>query len=81
MTAQKQPKSLSLEDLRRRATVSLPEAAALLGVSRPHMYVLAHRGEMPTLRLGNRWVVSAPLLLQMLLNPPTPDVSSEDLTA
>jgi len=75
------PKAMTVEELRSRLTLSLPEAAALLGVSRPHIYSLANRGEVPTLRLGARRVVSAPLLLQMLLSVGTSESSSEGLTA
>ena len=72
------PEAMTLDELRSRAVLSLPEAAALLGISRPHIYVLANRGEVPTLRLGGRRVVSAPLLVQMLMSAGPPDLTSED---
>lgn len=40
-----------------RATYSVPEAAAILGCSRSHYYLLFSRGEVPGLRCGNRIVV------------------------
>ena len=38
-------------------TYTIPEAAALLGISRRHAYVMARRGELPTLRFGGRILV------------------------
>ena len=75
------PAPLTLDEVRQRAVLSLPEAAAVLGVSRPHIYVLANRGEVPTLSLGARRVVSAPLLLQMLMSTGDSEYPSEGLTA
>jgi excisionase family DNA binding protein len=72
------PRPMTIEELRSRLTISLPEAAALLGVSRPHIYNLANRGALPLIHLGGRKVVSAPLLLQRLT---TPEFTSEDQTA
>ncbi|MGH9291042.1 MAG: helix-turn-helix domain-containing protein [Acidimicrobiales bacterium] len=52
-----------------RLTVSVEEAARLLGISRGHAYALVNRGEIPSLRLGRRIVV--PLgALDRLLNVP-----------
>lgn len=48
-------------------TVSVPEAARLLGISRDTAYTLAARGELPgALRLGRRFVVSLPRLHEAL---------------
>ena len=74
------PKPMTLDELRQRAVLSLPEAAAVLGISRPHIYVLANRGEIPTLQLGARRVVSAPLLLEMLMGIWASEFKSEDTT-
>ena len=42
-----------------RKTVSVPEAAQLLGISRTLAFELARRGELPgAIRLGGRIVVS-----------------------
>ncbi len=78
MTTRPLPAALTFADLQNRATLSLPEAAAVLGVSRPHIYVLASRGQLPLIQLGRRRVVSAPLLVKRLTSPEYP---SEDLTA
>ena len=42
---------------RDRLTLSIEEAAALLGISRALAYDLVRRGELPQLRLGRRIVV------------------------
>jgi excisionase family DNA binding protein len=44
-------------DARACLTVSVAEAAQLLGISRTLAYELARRGDLPTLRLGHRLVV------------------------
>jgi excisionase family DNA binding protein len=40
-------------------TVSISQAAKVLGISRAHAYALAKRGELGVrvLRLGSRWVI------------------------
>ena len=81
MPAKTLPTPLTLDEVRQRAVLSLPETAAVLGVSRPHIYVLANRGEIPTLNLGARRVVSAPLLLQMLTYQAGSECVSEGPTA
>jgi excisionase family DNA binding protein len=40
-----------------RMTLSVEEAAAVLGISRALAYELVRRGELPRLRLGRRVVV------------------------
>jgi excisionase family DNA binding protein len=76
--------------LRKRAagvpTYSVPEAAALLSVSREHLYRLIRVGAFPALRMGlgaehGRYVVSARTVEDLLDTVPTttfrePDVSS-----
>ena len=39
-------------------TVSAAEAARLLGVSRPTVYILLNRTDFPSFRVGNRVLVS-----------------------
>ena len=41
-----------------RATLDLPEVAALLGISRSTAFRLARTGELPAIRIGRRWLVS-----------------------
>jgi excisionase family DNA binding protein len=60
---------LLLEELRAsgRATITVNEAAELLGVSRGVAYRAAKRGELPgVLSLGRRYVISVPALLAAL---------------
>lgn len=54
---------ITLAEARRRLTLSVPEAAALLGCSRSWAYGAAERGELPcrTIR-GRKFVLVAPLL-------------------
>lgn len=58
--------TLTIADLRVRATITVEEAAALLRVSRGVAYEAARRGELPVLSLGHRILVSAPALLKLL---------------
>jgi len=57
---------LSLDDIRHRATITVPEAARVLECSRDSAYRAALAGELPTLRLGRRILVPVPKLLTML---------------
>jgi len=52
-----------------RLTVTVEEAAELLGVSRALGYELVARGEIPSLRLGRRLVVPRRALDAMLDAP------------
>jgi excisionase family DNA binding protein len=49
-----------------RATLTIEEAAKLLGVSRGTAYESARRGELPTLRLGRRLLVPRARLEELL---------------
>ena len=57
---------MNLEEARRRATLTIPEAAELLGLKRSAAYECARRGELPVLTLGRKKFVAAPRLLAML---------------
>lgn len=48
-------------------TYSIPEAAALLGISKDLCYSLAQRNEIPVLRLGPRRLVVPRVALERLL--------------
>ena len=41
-----------------RATLTIAEAAEVLGIGRGLCYLAAQRGELPTLRVGRRWLIS-----------------------
>lgn len=47
-------------------TISVKEAAALLGIGRSLAYELVRRGELPAIALGGRLVVPKDAITQML---------------
>lgn len=49
-----------------RSTISVEEAAKYLGIGRTRAYQCVRNGEIPSLRLGHKWVVPVQALLQML---------------
>ncbi len=49
-----------------RLTYTVTEAAALLGISRTTAYACVRRGEIPSLTLGRRVVISRVVLERML---------------
>ena len=53
-----------------RATLTVEEAAALLGIGRTAAYEAARRGQLPTRRQGRRLLVPVPALLEWLGAPP-----------
>jgi excisionase family DNA binding protein len=57
---------LALDALGGRLTVTVEEAAIILGLGRSAAYEAARRGDIPTGRLGRRIVVPVPMLLQWL---------------
>jgi len=57
------PEPLTVDELRRRPTVTIREYAAFIGVSSDTAYDSAARGELRVLRLGRRVLVpTAPVL-------------------
>lgn len=56
----------SLEALEGRLTVTVDEAAAILGLGRSAAYEATRRGQIPSRRLGRRIVIPVPLLLDWL---------------
>jgi len=57
---------LTIDGLRARTTVSVEEAARVLGISRGGAYDAARRGDLPTMRIGRRLRVPVPILMRML---------------
>jgi excisionase family DNA binding protein len=49
-----------------RLTVSVEEAAKLLGISRGSAYLAARTGQLPTIRVGKRLIVPVRSLEKML---------------
>jgi excisionase family DNA binding protein len=50
----------------RRMTITVGEAAVMLGISRTSAYGCAARGEIPTIRMGRRLLVPVARFLAML---------------
>ena len=58
--------AIALDDLEQRITLTVEEAAALLGLGRTATYEAARRGQIPSRRLGKRVVIPVPALLEWL---------------
>ena len=58
-------------------TLTVPEAAAVLGIGRDLAYRAAARGELPTIRIGRRLVVPR-AQLDRLLSGKSPGLSDVD---
>ncbi len=61
-----QATTYSLRNLEDKATITIEQAAQVLGVGRTAAYDAARRGELPTRRLGRRLLVPVPALLAFL---------------
>lgn len=55
-----------LPDPVKSPTVTVPEAAAVLGVSRAAAYAAVQRGDIPSIRIGHRVVVPTVELRRLL---------------
>lgn len=66
-----------------RATMTVSEAAEVLGISRSTAYELVHAGALPALRLGRRIVVPRHALEELLYSarPNKPTLSPQLITA
>ena len=60
---------INLDALATRTTITVEEAASLLGIGRSAAYEAARRGQLPTRRLGRRLLVPVPALLEWLRAP------------
>ena len=67
-----------IAEIRQKATLSVPEACKVLGVSRSHGFDLIKRGEFPcrVIRLGQRTVVVAASLLELLEAQPQTEAAA-----
>ena len=54
------------EALEGRLTLTVDEAAVILGLGRSAAYEATRRGQIPSRRLGRRIVIPVPLLLEWL---------------
>lgn len=57
---------LTVADLRGLTTISVEEAASVLGMGRSRAFDAIHSGEIPSLRFGRTVRVPVPALLRML---------------
>jgi excisionase family DNA binding protein len=67
------PRIPNLDEIADRTTISVDQAAALLGIGRSAAYEAARRGQLPTRRLGRRLVVPVPAFFEWLGVPATPN--------
>lgn len=51
-------------------TLSVPEAAKILGIGIAHAYRMVNSGEIPAIRVGKRWLIPKKALDTMLEPPP-----------
>lgn len=60
--------TITLDELKDsgRATISVEELSLILGISLGSARKAVRNGEIPSLRLGARWLVPVPRLLQLL---------------
>jgi len=58
--------AVHLDKIVTRTTITVEEAASLLGIGRTAAYEAARRGQLPTRRLGRRLVVPVPAFLDWL---------------
>ena len=63
-----------------RMTITVGEAAEMLGISRTSAYLCARRREIPTVRFGRRVLVPVARFMAMLEADPPPD-ENDDATA
>lgn len=66
MSNQAPASAITIEDLRHRATLTVDEYAALVGVSRGTAYIAVNAGEVPSLRVGRRVLIPVPAVLRSL---------------
>lgn len=67
-----------MERAMERLTMSVEEAAELLGIGRSLAYQAARTGEIPTIRIGRRLLVPIRALEQVLLESSRGRPSAED---
>jgi excisionase family DNA binding protein len=56
-----------------RATLTVPEAARVLGIGRSAAYEAVRTGQLPSIRVGRRVIVPIPALAARLLGEGEPD--------
>jgi excisionase family DNA binding protein len=58
-----------------KLTLTVPQAARVLGISRGLAYQMARQGTIPTLRFGRRLVVPRKAIEKLLERPPEVDLN------
>jgi excisionase family DNA binding protein len=66
MAGQKNEKMKRVSHKGKRRTLSVIEAAEILGISRAGAYRLVKSGELPTIRLGTRVLVTDTIIERLL---------------
>lgn len=56
----------TIDELRARPTLTVTEAAQLLGIGRNTAYSAVQRGDLPSLRIGGRVLIPTARLLALL---------------
>lgn len=66
--------TLTLSEIATRATITVDEAALLLGIGRSSAFSAIRRGDLPHIRIGRRLLVPVPQLLALIrgTNQPHP---------
>ncbi|GGF11343.1 helix-turn-helix domain-containing protein [Subtercola lobariae] len=58
---------MTIDEIRTKATINLwPDTGELLNLSKNSVYAAAKVGEIPTLRIGQRYIVPVAPLLKLL---------------
>jgi excisionase family DNA binding protein len=58
-------------DIDKRLCITVPEAAAMLGISRNFAYELVRQGQLPVIRFGKRLLIPRAALDRMLVESVT----------
>ena len=64
--SKKQSRTITLEELAKKTTISVEQASTLIGISRQAAYDAVNRGELPSMCLGRRKRVLALPLYRLL---------------
>jgi excisionase family DNA binding protein len=62
----KQSRTITLDELATKSTISVEQASTLIGISRQAAYDAVNRGELPSMCMGRRKRVLAVPLYRML---------------
>ena len=60
------PKSVALPTAEQRPTLSVPEVAVILGISRQHAYEGIKTGDIPCIRIGRKVLIPTAELRRLL---------------